>query len=72
MDSTQSKSSKVRNSLTKSSFNISNGVQSDGRVVLATDRSLHLEGSVPCESDTHHLRVPIMAKPICWVLVVCV
>ena len=41
-------------SLTNSSYNISSGVQSGGRVVLTTDKGLRLDGSVPYWSDTRH------------------
>ena len=57
MDSMHSTNGKTRisgHSLTNSSYNISSGIQSGGRVVLTTDEGLHLDGSVPCWSDTRH------------------
>ena len=54
MHSTSGKTRKSGHSLTNSSYDISSGVQSGGRVVLTTDEGLHLDGSVPCWSDTRH------------------
>ena len=75
MDSIHSTGSKARNQVTYLQKAAITSAMASNQVFewyLPQVEGLLLKGTVPCWSDAHHVRAPILAKPVCCFLIVSV